>query len=238
MLNGMYAAAAGMAAHQAWLDALADDIANVNTTGYHAQRMDIRDLSYGESQGQAVGSGAGAYRIGVSGSQGALLPGSGPLSVAIQGPGYFQIRRADGSLALTRSGDFRLDAGGSIVLASGERLEPPITVPKGTSADSISIAADGTVTAGTKKIGQIVVVDVPAPSGLIALGDGQFSPTASSGAPAPAGARIEQGMLEASDVDLAEAMVGVIQAQKGFDLSARALRNEDQLMEIVNGIRR
>lgn len=238
MLNGMYSAAAGMASQQAWLDALADDIANVNTTGYHAQRVDMRDLGYGSEQGQSVGSGAAAYRIGASQEQGALLPGNGPLSVAIEGPGYFQVRRSDGSIALTRSGDFRLDANGSIVLASGERLEPPITVPAGTSSDSISVAADGTIMAGLTKLGQIVVVDVPAPNGLIALGNGQFAPTAASGAPAPARATLTQGKLEGSNVDLAESMVDVIQAQRGFELSARALRTQDQLMEIVNGIRR
>lgn len=238
MLNGMYSAAAGMASQQAWLDALADDIANVNTTGYHAQRVDVRDLVYGSESGMAVGSGAAAYRIGVTQTQGALVPGSGPLSLAIQGPGYFQVRRADGSLALTRSGDFRLDANGSIVLPSGERLEPPITVPAGTTPNTIAVAADGTVTVGTTKVGQVVVVDVPAPSGLIALGNGQFSVTTASGAPGPAGTPIAQGMLESSNVDLAEAMVDVIQAERGFDLSARALRTQDQLLEIVNGIRR
>jgi flagellar basal-body rod protein FlgG len=234
----MYSAAAGMASQQAWMDALADDIANVNTTGYQAQRVDVRDLGYGAEGGVAVGSGAAAYRVGVSQTQGPLLPGTGPLSLAIQGPGYFQVRRADGSIALTRSGDFTLDASGSVVLSSGERLEPPITVPAGTASDSIAVASDGTVTVGQTKIGQIVVVEVPAPSGLIALGNGQFSPTAASGAPAPASAQLEQGMLEGSNVDLAEAMVDVIQAERGFDLSARALRTQDQLMEIVNGIRR
>jgi flagellar basal-body rod protein FlgG len=148
------------------------------------------------------------------------------------------VRLADGSIGLTRNGDFRLDGQGSIVLASGERLEPPITVPAGTSPSAVAVGADGTVTVNGETVGRITVVDVPAPSGLLAAGDGFFVPTQASGALIASPSRIESGVLEASNVDLAESMVSVIQAQRGFELSARALRTQDQLMEIVNGIRR
>lgn len=238
MVNGMHAAAAGLAAHQAWLDALANDIANVNTVGYRRQRIDMRDLEYTTTAGRQVGTGAALRSLGATQSQGALLTGTGPLSLAITGPGYFSVRLTDGTIALTRNGDFRLDGQGSIVLASGERLEPPITLPAGTSLSAVSVGPDGTVTVGGETVGRITVIDVPAPSGLLAAGAGLYVPTQASGAPVPASSRIESGVLEASNVDLAEAMVSVIQAQRGFELSARALRTQDQLMEIVNGIRR
>jgi flagellar basal-body rod protein FlgG len=238
MLSGIYASAAGMAAQQAYLDAISNDIANVNTVGYRAQRVDFRDLAYGEEQGVPVGGGAAATTIGVTQGQGAFLPSDSPLALAIEGPGYFQIRRADGSVALTRSGDFRLDAGGSFVLADGERLEPPVTVPAGASVSQVSVASDGRVVVAGQEIGKIVLVDVPAPSGLIAVGGGLYAPTDASGAPFATGSKIVQGVLEASNVNLAQAMVGVIEAQRGFQLTARALRTQDQLMEIVNQIRR
>jgi flagellar basal-body rod protein FlgG len=239
MVSGLYSAAAGMAAHESWLDMLSNDVANVNTPGYHRHRVAFRDLGLGSVGGIEVGSGAAAETIGVTQRQGALLPTDSPLALAISGPGWFQVRRADGTIALTRSGDFRLDGQGAIVLATGERLEPPITVPPGTEADGITVAPDGTITAGTTQIGQITIVDVPAPSGLIAVGGGLYLPTEASGAPAPrTGVRIDQHMLEASNVELADAMVGVIQAQRGYQLASRAVRIQDQLLEIVNAIRR
>lgn len=239
MLPGIYSAAAGMAAQQAYLDSLSNDLANVNTVGYHSQRVDFRDLVYGEDHGVAVGSGAGLYALGATQTQGALLPSDNPLALAIQGPGYFQVRRADGTVALTRSGDFRLDASGSLVLASGERLEPPLTVPPGTSPSHVSVASDGRVAVAGKEIGRIALVDVPAPSGLLAVGGGLWAPTQASGAPAAAtGATLTQGSVEASNVSVADAMVGVIEAQRSFQLASRALRTQDQLLEIVNGIRR
>ena len=238
MLSGIYAAATGMAAQQAYLEAVSNDIANVNTVGYRAQRIDFRDLAYGEQRGVLVGGGAAATTIGVTQSPGARLPNDSPLALAIDGPGYFQVRRADGSVALTRSGDFRLDAGASIVLASGERLEPPVTMPAGASLSELVVHRNGQVVVAGQEIGRIVLVDVPAPSGLIAVGGGLYAPTEASGAPAATGSTIVQRQLEASNVNLAEAMVGIVEAQRGFQLTARALRTQDQLMEIVNQIRR
>lgn len=239
MLQGIYSAAAGMAAQQAAMDALSNDIANVNTVGYHRIRVDFRDLVYGDQGGIAVGSGAQSVTLGVTQAQGTLLPSQNPLALAIQGPGYFQVKRADGSVALTRSGDLQLDGAGALVLASGERVEPAITVAKGTSPSDIAVAPDGRVVAGGKEIGKITLVDVPAPSGLIALGGGLLAPTAQSGAPAPTtAATLTQGSVEASNVNLADAMVGVIEAERGFQFASRALRTQDQLMEIVNAIRR
>jgi flagellar basal-body rod protein FlgG len=239
VLHGLYSAAAGMAAHESWLDMLSNDVANVNTPGYHRQRVEFRDLALSAEGGIAVGAGAAAGTIGVSQRQGTLLPSDSPLALAISGPGWFQVQRSDGTIALTRGGDFRLDAQGAIVLATGERLVPPITVPPGTDADAIGVAPDGTVTVGTTAIGQITIVDVPAASGLLAVGGGLYVPTEASGAPAVrTGIRIDQRVLEASNVELADAMVGVIQAQRGYQLASRAVRVQDQLLEIVNQIRR
>src|ERR1700741_4944282 len=116
MLEGLYSAAAGMVAQQQRLDAITNDVANVSTTGYQAQRVGFRDLLYSPVAGLpgAVGGGAGAATplLGRSQAQGPIQDTGQPLDVAIQGPGYLEVRRADGSTALTRDGALQVDARG------------------------------------------------------------------------------------------------------------------------------
>jgi flagellar basal-body rod protein FlgG len=239
MLNGLYSAAAGMAAQQERMDVLANDIANVNTTGYKSARIGFRELILNSEGGVRVGAGAALVSLGRSQAQGALVESGDPLNVAIDGPGFFQVRRSDGSLGLTRSGDFRLDQDGSLVTASGDRLVPPVVVPRGVSPSDISISAQGVVSAGGRRLGQLVVCDVPARAGLLPAGDGILLPTAASGAPrALQSAGLRQGFVEGSNVDLGTAMTSVIDAQRNFQLDSRVIQTQDQLMEIANGIRR
>jgi len=235
MPEGIYSAAAGMSAQQAQMDVLSNDIANVNTTGYKQQRLGFRDLVYEAEQGQPVGAGAATIDLGRTSAEGSLTQTGDPLSVAIVGPGFIQVRRSDGSIGLTRDGQLGLDAQGAIVTSSGERLSPPLTVPKGTDASAISIGQDGTVTANGTKVGQIQIVNVPAPGGLASVGDNLFAPTAASGAPAAEkNATLQQGALESSNVDLASAMVGMIAAQRGYELASRAIKTQDELLNVAN----
>lgn len=235
-MSGIDAAAAGMAAQQAWMDALANDIANVNTPGYRRARMAFRDLAYGAD---GSGAGAAATPAGRSSVQGAFQPSDDPLSLAIEGPGFFQVRRADGGVALTRAGAFQVDGNGELVTAGGERLVPPIRLPKGASPADVSIAADGSVRVKGNPAGTITLVDVPAPDALQPVGGGLFAPTQASGQPARSrSGLVRQGVVEASDVDLADAMVDLMQAQRAFQLAGKAVQVQDQLREIANGIRR
>ena len=235
MPEGIYSAAAGMSAQQARMDVLANDIANVNTNGYKQTRLGFRDLVYSAEQGQPVGAGSATIDLGRTSAEGSLTQTGDPLSVAIVGPGYIQVRRADGSIGLTRNGQLGLDAQGGIVTATGERLSPPLTVPKGTAPSAISIGQDGTVTANGTKVGQIQIVNVPAPGSLASVGDNLFAPTAASGAPAAEKtATVQQGALETSNVDLASAMVGMIDAQRGYELASRAIKTQDELLDGAN----
>ena len=134
MPEGIYSAAAGMSAQQAQMDVLANDIANVNTTGYKQQRLGFRDLVYFAEQGQPVGAGSATIDLGRTQAEGSLTQTGDPLSVAIVGPGYIQVRRADGSVGLTRDGQLGLDAQGAIVTRAASGSQPPLTVPKGTDA--------------------------------------------------------------------------------------------------------
>jgi flagellar basal-body rod protein FlgG len=184
-----------------------------------------------------IGAGAAVVDGGRDFGAGAFQTGSN-LSVAISGPGFLQVRTADNRLALTRNGDIQLDSQGTFTLASGQRLVPTIRVPKGVSPDDISIASDGTVAAKSEKLGKLTLVSVRGQGALQPIGDSLFLPTAASGAPTPiSGSRLEQGYLESSNVNLADAMVGVIDAQRSFQFDSRVITTQDQLMEIANQIR-
>jgi flagellar basal-body rod protein FlgG len=235
-MTGIYSAAAGMNAQQTWLDAVANDLANVNTPGYHSRRVAFRDLVYNTA---GAGVGADAQTLGVTVDQGELLQSSDPLSLAIQGDGYFQVRRPDGTLGLTRDGQLQVDSKGQVTTPDGSLLQPPITLPKGVDPSDVVIDGDGTVhTSAGRKLGKIQLVTVPSPDQLQALGGGQFGVTAGSGKPVNASGQIKQHFLEGSNVDVADALTSMIRAQRAFELSSRAVSTQDQLLEMANQLRR
>src|SRR5215212_3530085 len=146
MLEGLYTAAAGMAAQQQRMDALSNDVANVNTSGYKRVRIGFRDLVYQQDgpSGVRTGSGAAAAQIGRGTEQGAFQQTGAPLDLAIAGEGFFQVRRAGtGETVLTRSGNFQSDANGQLVTAEGDRLVPPVQLPRGVDPKAVNIAPDG-----------------------------------------------------------------------------------------------
>lgn len=235
-MTGIYSAAAGMAAQQTWLDALANDLANVNTPGYRSERVAFRDLVH---SGDGAGAGAASSILGVDRDQGALQQRSDPLSFAIEGDGYFQVERPDGEIALTRDGRFHADADGRVVTISGDPLEPPIALPAGVSPGDVVVGTDGTVqTKDGKPLGKIQPVQVPSPDRLQPLGDGQFGVTPESGKPVAATGTVHQFFVEASNVDVADALTQMIRAQRAFELQSRAIATQDQLLEMANQLRR
>jgi flagellar basal-body rod protein FlgG len=246
MLEGMYTAAAGMAAQQTRLDAVANDLANIDTTGYKHVRVAFRDLVYDDARGQGaaqgvrLGSGSAATVIGRSVQQGALQSTGNSLDVAISGPGYLQVKLADGRTALTRDGNLALDAQGRLTLHTGQLVQPPITVPAGTNPSKIAILADGTVQLDKKKIGQIQLVDVPAPGALEGGPDNTFLVNKGSGGvrAAASGTTIVQGSLEGSEVDASTAMTDMIEAQRAYSMAAKAIQTQDQVLEIANQVKR
>jgi flagellar basal-body rod protein FlgG len=242
MLEGLYSAAAGMAAQQEQLDAIAGDLANVSSTGYQSERVGFKDLLYNavEVAGSEteIGAGASAQVIGRSQVQGTIKETGDPLNLAIEGPGYFQVKLAGGQVGLTRDGAFGLDANGALVGPEGSQLEPPIKLPAGVPASQVKIAPDGTVTAGKRAIGQVKLMTVASPDHLLAAGEGVLTPTAASGAPrAAASGRIHQGALEGSNVDMAKEMAAMVSTQRAFQMSSAAIQTESQMMSIANQLR-
>jgi flagellar basal-body rod protein FlgG len=217
MVGAVSAATVGLRSALDRLAASAGNTANLTTTGFKAVR------SNGTGRNEA---------------QGPLLATAQPLDLAVDGPGYFALRRADGSRALTRAGSFRLDASGSIVTAGGERLDPPVTLPAGARQEHLAVAPDGTVTVGGAPAGRIDVVDVPVPAGLEDLGGGLYAPTAASGAPRPANGSVQHGHLEGSNVDLAAEAASAILASAQLEASAAVVRTADGTLEALLGIRR
>jgi flagellar basal-body rod protein FlgG len=163
-----------------------------------------------------------------------------PFDVAIQGEGFLRVRLPDGRQALTRDGSLKVDGAGKLVTSSGAVVQPAITLPAGTSGSDVSIASDGTVLADGRRVGRIDVVSVRSPQRLQPVGDNAFLATAESGAvrAAPASTTFSQGALEMSNVDMADAMVTMIESQRAFQLTSKAIQTQDQMWEIANGVKR
>jgi flagellar basal-body rod protein FlgG len=251
MLNALYSAASGMRAQQSSMDVVANNLANATTVGFKRDRVDLVDLDYrpfllaegGEAQ---IGLGSAPGRIAKEHEQGALQQTGRVLDVAIQGEGFLQVVRADGSLAYTRAGNLQVDANGRLGLAGGELLQPRITIPAG--AGDVTIAPDGRVSAvvdgATRELGRIATASFANPAGLRALGDSQFAATANSGIAAlgapGAGGRgaLTQGAIESSNVNVGTEMISLITTQRAFEAAGKVVSASDEMMGMANGLRR
>jgi flagellar basal-body rod protein FlgG len=238
MLEGLYSAGAGMEAAQSQLDNVSSNMANEDTPGYQSEVLGFSDLLYNTDNDDPstaiVGSGATTSMLGFSQSQGSLENTGDPLDVALNGPGYIEVRQNDGTTGLTRNGSLQLNARGQLTTAQGQELVPPITLPKGTQSSQVSIASDGTVSVGNQKVGQIKVVQVAAPDKLIPQGASTYSASAASGAPVAAkGVTLQQGYLEQSNVDLTTQISTMETAEQAYDMGSKAVQMEAQLGQIA-----
>jgi flagellar basal-body rod protein FlgG len=244
MLQGLYAAAAGMEAQQNQFNAISNDLSNLDTPGYQATEVGFSDLLYsgaGSASGTAMGTGTGSASaiIGYSQTEGSLDNTGQPLDVAISGPGFLQVRRSDGSVGLTRNGTLQTNAQGEITDADGNRLVPSIKLPAGDTPADLTIDANGNVTAKGQKLGTIAIVNVPAPDQLQPAGDGTYSVTAGSGAVRVAtGSTIQQGALESSNVDPNTAMSDMINAQRSYQMASQAIQYQSQMLQIADTLKK
>ena len=241
MLEGLYSAASGMEAQQQQFDAISNDMANVDTPGYQSTIIGFHDLLYSSGDyGSNVATGAGsqAEQMGYDQTQGAIQQTGQPLDVAIDGQGYLEVRRPDGTIGLTRNGALQLNDKRQLTTQTGLLVQPPITVPAGVDPSQVSISSDGTVQAGSQKLGKLSLVDVPAPDGLQADGDSVFSATAASGPlRAAKGASLQQGALEGSNVNLGEEMSKMMAAQQQYSMGSQAIQYQAQMLQIANEIK-
>src|SRR5205809_2124724 len=262
MLRALYTAATGMQAQQINIDTIANNIANVNTTGFKQGRAEFQDLLYQNIRPAGTASSASTeYPVGLqlglgtrpvatdrNYRQGDFRQTDNPLDLVIEGKGFFQVRTPSGELAYTRDGSFHVSSTGAVVTADGSPLEPQITIPA--DAQDIVIGTDGTVSvtqagqSAAQQVGTIQIANFQNPSGLNGVGRNLFLPTAASG-DASAGnpgenglGRINQGFLEQSNVNVVEEMVNMIVAQRAYEVNSRAVRVADDMLSQINNLSR
>ena len=255
MIRSLWISKTGMEAQQTQLDTITNNLANVGTNGFKRSHAVFEDLIYqnlrqsgaassGQTQlptGLQVGLGVRAVATSRNFTQGNLQQTTNSLDVAIKGQGFFQIQMPDGTTAYTRDGSFQRDANGQLVTNSGFVVQPGITIPA--AAQSITIAADGIVSVALpnqtapQQVGQLQTTTFANPSGLEPLGQNLFAETASSGTPnaaAPGAAghgSLLQGHVETSNVNVVEELVSMIQTQRAYELSSKAIQTSDQMLQ-------
>jgi flagellar basal-body rod protein FlgG len=259
--RALYSAATGLRAQQEVTDLIANNLANVNTTGYKRVRGNFQDLLYQTVQLAGTPSAvAGTVPAGVQFGHGATLVSTErlfeqgsfrqtnqQLHMAIDGNGLFQILLPDGRTAYTRDGSFQRDANGQIVTHDGNFLQPAITLdPQAINIDINPVGvvtqqlADGTL-AG---VGNVELAIFPNPAGLQALGQNLFLQTEASGAPlvGAAGADgrgfVRQGFLEISNVNIAEELVDLIVAQRSYEVNSKSIQTQDSILGIAANLKR
>ena len=253
----MWVAKTGLDAQQTRMNVISNNLANVNTTGFKRDRAVFEDMLYqnvkqaggqtdANSQaptGLMLGTGVRIVATEKLHSQGNMVTTQNPLDLAISGDGYFQIAKGDGSLAYTRDGGFKISATGQLGTSSGALLQPAITIPN--TASSVTVGRDGTVSielaaGGSQVLGQIQIARFVNPSGLQSLGQNLMKDTPASGAPqvlAPgiAGAgSLMQGTLEASNVNVVEEMVNMIETQRAYEINSKAISAVDGMLRFLN----
>jgi flagellar basal-body rod protein FlgG len=259
-MRALWTAATGMHAQQLTLDVIANNLANVQTGGFKRSRVDFQDLIYqsiqvpgmASSQGTEIPSGfqvghgtraVSTQRLFIEGD---LQPTGNPLDMAIEGEGFFQVTQPNGEIAYSRAGSFKKDSQGRLVTDDGYLLQPEITIPQ--DATSVNIGVDGTVSvqqAGVvqpQQVGTIELARFVNPAGLESIGRNLFRPTQSSGDATPGTPGQEgfgtllQFFVEGSNVNVVEEMANLIAGQRAYEISSRAIRTADEMMQTANSL--
>ena len=260
MMKALFTAATGMKCQQSYIDVVANNLANVNTTGFKGSQLNFQDMLY-EHQvlpgteatqnnevptGLDVGSGARIVSSTRDFTQGSLSQTTGNLDMAIQGLGFFRVTMADGSLAYTRDGSFGLDGNGRLVTASGLPIADNISIPS--NATSITVSSAGQVyisTPGSTQqtlAGTLTLATFANTAGLNSLGGNLYaqtvaSGTATTGNPGLNGVgTIQQGYLEGSNVDVVTELVRLITAQRAYEINSKAVTTADKMLQESNSL--
>ena len=262
-MRALNSAATGMQAQELNIEVIANNIANMRTTGYKRQRAEFQDLIYEHvsrigtqtsTQGNilpvGVDLGSGTRLVGTPRimTQGTLTQTGGDLDVAIRGEGFFKIQLADGTFAYTRDGSFQMDAQGRIVTAQGNVVQPGITIPQNSS--SLTINSQGQVSvivAGATNptiLGQLTLTRFINKAGLLPIGDNLFQETPASGTPQDGQAQvdgmgdIQQGNLEQANVEPVKEIADLIASQRAYEMNSKVISATDQMLQSVIGLYR
>jgi len=254
MFDALYVGATGMRGQQLQIDTIAHNIANLSTVGFRRGMLSFSEITAATSASTAEAPnsrlrGAGVLASVVASSVAGELRQTGePMNVGIDGLGFMEVVRADGTLAYTRAGNLTVNAEGLLAANGGVPLSARIQVPS--DARELSIAPDGRVSilAGDEQdrieIGQIELVAFPNPSALTAAGGSLYSASAESGQPQVATpgelglGTLRQGFVEGSNIQLTDELVTLLLAQRAFELNSRVIQAADQMLSLTNGLYR
>ena len=254
----MHVARTGLDAQDMRMRVISNNLANVNTTGFKRDRAAFETLAYQVvTAAGAASSSETKYATGLNlgtgvriqgtariDTQGSMQTTGNSLDLALDGDGYFQVQMPGGQLGYTRAGNLSRSPEGLLITSEGYQVMPGITVPEG--ATNITIGQDGTVSAtvagttGAQDIGQIQVASFPNAAGLQAAGDNYLMETTASGAAnlGVAGqdgrGRVRQGMLEASNVNVVEELVDMIETQRAYEVNSKMIQATDDMLKYVN----
>jgi flagellar basal-body rod protein FlgG len=258
MEPALWAAKTGLDAQETQMTVTANNLANVNTNGFKKSRAVFDDLLYqnlsqvgaATSQntlspsGLSLGTGVRVVATEKSFTQGSLDNTGNSLDIAIQGQGFFQVLRPDGTLGYTRDGSFQVNAQGQVVTANGYQIQPAITIPTG--AQSVTVGTDGTVSvtmpgqATPTTVGTLQLANFINPAGLQDVGGNLAVESAASG-PAQTGnpgingmGTLVQGSLESSNVDVVEELVNMIETQRAYEMNSKAVETTDQMLQYAS----
>ncbi len=260
MIRALWVARTGLDAQQTHLDVISNNLANVSTNGFKRARAVFEDLLYqtvrqpGAQSSQTtqipsglqIGTGVRPVASERIQTQGNLQQTGNSLDMAIQGSGFFQVQLPDGTTAYTRDGSFQRDSQGQLVTSSGYVVQPAITIPS--DALSITVGKDGTVSVtqpgqvASTQIGTIQLANVVNPGGLLSTGENLFLETSSSGAPTVSTpgtngtGSINQTYVETSNVNVAEELVSMIEAQRAYELNSRVVTTADQMLSKLSNL--
>lgn len=255
MIRSLWISKTGLDAQQTQMDVIANNLANVSTTGFKRSRAVFEDLLYQtirqpgaqSSQqtqlpsGLQLGTGVRPVATERIFTQGNLQQTSNDKDVAISGQGFFQVLLPDGTTAYTRDGSFQIDSQGQLVTASGFPIQPAINIPN--NAQSLTIGRDGTISitqagsAATTQIGALQLATFINPAGLQGKGENLYVETAASGAantntPGTNGSGLlSQGYIETSNVSVVEELVNMIQTQRAYEINSKAITTSDQMLQ-------
>jgi flagellar basal-body rod protein FlgG len=258
MNSALWAAKTGLDAQQTRMSVISNNLANVNTNGFKADRAVFEDLLYqnvkqvggATSQttvsptGFAVGTGTRIVATEKTYTQGSFTTTGNSLDVAVNGRGFFQVLMPDGSFGYTRDGSFQVSSTGEMVTSSGYKVQPGITIPAG--AQSVTIGSDGVVSvlaAGATtptQVGTLQLTDFINESGLQARGENIVVETAASGPAQTANpglsgmGTLQQGSIEGSNVNIVEEMVNMIECQRSYEMNSKAISTTDQMLQYAS----
>ena len=260
MIRSLWTAASGMAAQKLNMDVIANNLANVNTSGFKKSRADFEDLLYQNlrapgattsSGGQVptgiqIGMGTKPTSVQKIFSQGNYMQTKNDLDLAIEGKGFFKVL-SGGKDVYVRSGNFKMDSEGYICTPDGDRLQPEFAIPP--NAVNVTIDSGGNIVAmdaGGNELAsaQLTLYSFSNPSGLLSIGESRFQPSLASGTPVEGNPGIDgmgtvaQGYLEMSNVDVVEEMVNMITSQRAYEISSKAIKAADEMLQMANNIKR